>query len=180
MKTRIIIAVRILLILALVSLTGISLILHRENRALAALFYKQEFGTIPKDIAMAMSHDLDSGDTNRLIVWRAYLHHTLELDALQTSNGLDVDRLLTQYRTLEQPGRSNYFGDLVNSLIVRQQTKGLSRASLISYLGRPDELVTNQEGEVLRYRYSDLGRNAVASIRTSNSTVLTISVTVDP
>ncbi len=117
-------------------------------------------------------------------VWKVgadYFRHTLELETLLPAGHGDLDDLFAVYKQYEQPGRSNYFCDLLITLGNSQQTLGMPKKELLGYLGEPEKSQEAHGVEKLFYHYTSFGgRNALAVVNLTNGSVSEILIGLKP
>jgi hypothetical protein len=145
---------------------------------LRQILSRQQLSSLSPDILRVLVSDLQSADPARAKQWEYYFQHLIELQSDFESKNFDLDNLSALYKSREAPARSNYFGDVVQTLRARQQTVGLSKGTMVAYLGKPDETRSTPEGEVLSYRFTSLGSPAVAVIDITNNKVAQVLVSV--
>ena len=133
-----IVALRILTALVLVGLLISCLVLRHDNSNLRKWLSKQQVGTLSPDVLRLLVSDLESSEPRRTKPWAEFFQHMLEVRSQPPLEKLNFENLLAVYRSREAPARSNYFGDLVQSLSARQQTADLAKSDVIAYLGKPD------------------------------------------
>lgn len=162
-----------LLFAAAVALIGV---LYNANRTLGMLIGRMHFGALSVEQRKMLLGDLQSGDSIRVGKWERYFRHTVELEEMFPSGDVQLDDLAELYRKREQPARSNYFGDLLLALSIKQLDTGLDKNTLVGYLGAADSSYTNAQGAFWIYKYDEYGAPARAFVRLTNDAVLEIMV----
>ena len=178
MKKIVRIVVQISAGLLLVFAIMISIVLHRDNSALRRALCEQRYGALSPDLRRLIVADLESSDPERIAAWKSYFKHTLDVESNLGLRNPKLSDLLRLYRTREMPARSNYFGDVVACLAVRQQFGGLKKGELLAYLGKPDKAYNAGDDEVLEYFFYSYGRESVASARITNDVVVDLGFNV--
>jgi hypothetical protein len=178
MRKRVKIAVGIAVLLLLTGSLALNVLLYRDRENGVRLFSEEQFGMLSPGVRKLLITDLESGDTNRIAAWSSYLRHSIDLELNLKGTQRDLEALIALYRKYEQPGRSNYFGDLVNAVSARQQTVGLAKGELVRFLGQPDDVTSSVWGETLHYRFMGYGRPTTAEVEITNGAVSQIVFSV--
>jgi len=148
-----------------------SIVLSRDNARLRSLLSQDQPWKLSSDEGKLLLSDLTTSNTANLYSWKLYFEHALELQSKLAGRTLDSETFVDLYRTYEQPGRSNYFADLLLALSYKRQYEGLTRQKVIGYLGKPDESTTLRGTEYLRYFYTSYRQPSAAMVCVSNDAV---------
>jgi len=162
-------------LLTIVGLAAIVVELSRSNFGLARAFGRPNFLTFTAEDLNQIIDLLQAGDPTYRRVEADSLRHRLEL---QTNYPVDyrggIEDLYALYRAREQPGRSNYFCDLVEALMVIQPSR-LAEAKVTTYLGNPDKTLNSNGVSTLIYNYHGYGGlPGVAMVSATNGIVSSI------
>jgi len=124
--------------------------------------------------------DLKSADKVRLQQWRSYLYRAGGYDTNVAVPIGGLDATFAMYKSKEKPGRSNYYNQLVFEVEQKQKTGRLSKQTFLGFLGPPDAIAENRDGQILGYDYWCDGIEFLVSAVVSNETVVNMQIGLKP
>lgn len=151
------------------------------NRGLSGTvsFYQSQLVLSTNDCKQIVT-DLESGNPSRLAIWKLYFDRAAEGKVVSGRPTMTFRELLGvyngQYMAMEKPARSNYFGVLLSALAQKPESEVIGKNELLGYLGKPDETTNSPDGEVMVYKFSANGRDAVGLVGTQHDTVSIIDI----
>jgi hypothetical protein len=168
-------------IIIVVVLMAIIVTLNHANGEMNRELSRPHFGTLSTDQRNALILDLEGRNPATLESWADYFRHTLELETLLPAGHGEVEDLFAVYKQHEQPGRSNYFCDLLIMLGHSQRGIGMPKKTLLGYLGEPEKSQEEHGVEKLFYHYTSFGgRSALGVVNLTNGSVSEILVGLKP
>lgn len=174
MKSKTSSVVQICLVFLVLLLTAVVVVLVRANGELSLAFARPQYGRLSPDLRVQLINDLNGGDPTRIRAWADYFRHSLDLETNLTQGHSGLNDLFMVYKLHEQPGRSNYFGDLLNNLAGEQHLK---ESALVGYLGQPDKTLDRGGVKTLVYNFSSFGgRSAMGVVSITNGNVAGITI----